>query len=354
MRAAVAGSAVLVAFLMLSTGLLPLALPQSPPAISVAGPPAPAPPMLWLKCGVFDPLKGLPPLAPELTLGESQGYFVVQFDGPVTADRQDWLSGASEVLAYLPDYAYVVRGADPEALRAHAGVRYVGPFEPAYKVAPRLSFTKDVIDLAVQCFARQDTDVVVERLGELGAAVMRSDPLMIQIRAPGALALAIARIPQVQWVEEYHAPVFENNADAKIIRVRSPNDGAYNYGTTGSLWSYNPSTGKYEGYAGANFTAALVDTGIDGSHPAFTGKKVAYYAYGYSDWTDYDGHGTHTAGTVLGNGAYRATDPGHGPARRIGRPARRQRRLLHLVPRRLCVGSGRPEQQLGRRLFRHL
>jgi uncharacterized membrane protein/subtilisin family serine protease len=300
--------ALALALLSVGTAFFPLASPQE--AVLVAPPPAPAagPPLLWLKAGVFDPAKGPPPLAPELSLRESQGYFIVQFDGPVTAGRQDWLASVSQVLAYLPDYAFVVRGTDPSLLEDHPGVRYVGPFEPAYKVAPGLPFSGAPRELLVRCFDRADQPLVVERLLGLGASDVRVDPSLIQVRAPGALALPIAWIPEVQWVEEYCPPVFENNAASKIIRARAQTNGGYT--GAGSLWNYNATSGKYEGYAGANFSAALVDTGIDGSHPAFNGKKVAYYAYGYSDWTDYDGHGTHTAGTVLGNGAYRSTSPG--------------------------------------------
>jgi uncharacterized membrane protein/subtilisin family serine protease len=309
MRAKKGGWALFLALLSLGTAFFPLAAPGEAARPPTPQAQAPEHPRLWLKCGVFDPAAGAPALAPELTLSESQGYHIVQFDGPVSAGRQEWLSGVSEVLAYIPDYAYVVRGADISGLRAHPGVRYVGLFEPAYKVAPRLSFSKEMADLAVLCFDRKDQPLVVERLLGLGASIVRVDPLMIQARGPGALALAAAFVPEVQWVEEFHPPKFQNNAAAKIVRIRSQNDGGYNFGTT-SLWSYNATSGKYEGYAGQNFTAALVDTGIDGTHPAFNGKKLAYYAYGYSDWTDYDGHGTHTAGTVLGNGAYRSTSPG--------------------------------------------
>ena len=295
--------------LMVSTAGFPLAMPQPAPDSAPSLPAAPEQPKLWLKCGVFDPVVSTADFAPELSLAGDQGYFVVQFDGPITTDRSGWLDSVSEVLAYLPDYAYVVRGADAALLRAHGGVRYVGPFQPGYKLEPRLSFSNEVRDLAIQCFDRLDYPLVVEMLLELGAGIVRVDPLMIQARAPGALALAIAYIPEVQWVEEYHQPQLTNNAAAKICKVRSQNDGAYNWGTT-SLWSFNATSGKYEGYAGQNFTAALVDTGIDGSHPAFNGKKVAYYAYGYSNWVDYAGHGTHTAGSALGNGAYRSGNPG--------------------------------------------
>ncbi|MBM4248961.1 MAG: hypothetical protein FJ149_05930 [Euryarchaeota archaeon] len=301
--------ALVLALLAVGTALFPLATSQeSPPEIALVAEPA-GPPMLRLKCGVFDPLAGLPPVAPELRLSGNWDYQVVQFDGPVTPDRSEWLDSVSQVLAYLPDYAYAVRTDDRSALRAHPGVRYVGPFEPAYKLEPRLSFTNEEVELAVLCFDRLDYPVVVERLLELRAGIVRVDPLVIRVRAPGALALAIAFIPEVQWVERYNPPALSNNAASKIVKVRSQNDGPYDWGTS-SLWSYNASSGQYEGYAGKNFTAAVVDTGVDGSHPAFNGKKVAYYAYGYSNWVDYYGHGTHTSGSVLGNGAYRSTSPG--------------------------------------------
>lgn len=75
-----------------------------------------------------------------------------------------------------------------------------------------------------------------------------------------------------------------------------------------SLWSL--------GFDGSGITIAIVDTGIDDSHPDLNGKVTAAKSFVQGEDTqDYDGHGTHIAGIVAGTGAassgnYKGIAPG--------------------------------------------
>lgn len=58
-------------------------------------------------------------------------------------------------------------------------------------------------------------------------------------------------------------------------------------------------------FSGQGVTVAVLDTGIDQTHPAFSGKQIVtrdFTGEGSSeqDVTDVDGHGTHCAGTICG------------------------------------------------------
>ena len=73
------------------------------------------------------------------------------------------------------------------------------------------------------------------------------------------------------------------------------------------------------GYAanGANVTIGSIDTGVDFSHPEFTGRLIAgkdWYANDNdpSDTPD-EGHGTHTTGTMAGSTVGVAGDLGAAP-----------------------------------------
>jgi len=268
--------------------------------------------LLRFKAGEFDPLTQSEPIPDILQLGESQGYFIVQFDGPVLEEWQLWLSGMGDVVAYMPDYALVVRAPGREAsdFLGNSHVRHVGFFEPGYKIEPGFDGSSFVRELNVVHFKGSDTETLCEQLTALGAVVISIDPVIIVVEASGSIVERMAFIPDIQWIEEHRDITFDNNAASKTSKVRQSADGAYNWASTTALWSYNPSTSTFEGYAGANFTAAIADTGVDGTHPAFNGKKVAYYGYGQAQWQDGMGHGTHTSGTVLGNGAIRSGDSG--------------------------------------------
>ncbi|MDP5181598.1 S8 family serine peptidase [Blastococcus sp. BMG 814] len=51
---------------------------------------------------------------------------------------------------------------------------------------------------------------------------------------------------------------------------------------------------------GAGVTVAVLDTGIDATHPAFSGVHIVQRDFSGSGDGDKDGHGTHCAGTILG------------------------------------------------------
>jgi subtilisin family serine protease len=87
------------------------------------------------------------------------------------------------------------------------------------------------------------------------------------------------------------------------------------------------------GYTGAGQRVAVVDTGIDATHPDLAGKVVAEqdFAAGTEDGLDHVGHGTHVASTITGSGAasggrYKGVAPG-----------------VRLVDAKVCVAEGCPE-----------
>lgn len=58
-----------------------------------------------------------------------------------------------------------------------------------------------------------------------------------------------------------------------------------------------------EGYTGAGVKIAIVDTGVDSTHPDLAGRVVAFKDFTGEGESDGNGHGTHVAGIAAGSGA---------------------------------------------------
>ncbi|HET6561591.1 MAG TPA: S8 family serine peptidase [Marmoricola sp.] len=67
-----------------------------------------------------------------------------------------------------------------------------------------------------------------------------------------------------------------------------------------STWGVSAVGADTSSRTGAGVVISVLDTGIDASHPAFTGVELVEEDFSGSGTGDRQGHGTHCAGTILG------------------------------------------------------
>ncbi|MFN2111036.1 MAG: S8 family serine peptidase, partial [Anaerolineae bacterium] len=289
----------------------------------------------------FDPLDvaAQPPVAPELRLSDAardaEGYYLLQFQGPI---QQEWVdtvvrSGVA-LYDYVPEFTFIAKLDDAARKRVERlpFVRWLGVYQPAFRVQPDLAVAAGVSDirsissygdtgaslhrqidggniaLLIRVFPDEDADAVSEAIRNLGGVVheVQQTAWRGTIRAdlPMDQLTAIAQMHGVQWIEP--APRWEltNNVAADVMHVREIWDGL--------------------GFRGEGQIVAVTDTGLDQGamapgvlHDDFedgngNSRVVALFDLVGDGAEDVNnGHGTHVAGSVLGNGIRSGSDPFH-------------------------------------------
>jgi subtilisin family serine protease len=131
---------------------------------------------------------------------------------------------------------------------------------------------------------------VLKRLKDQGVDIVGASKrkIRLSLAEDSALAAEIAALPEVATMEEYVPPKLHNDVARALLGIDAA--GA------------NP--GAAFPLAGADQIVAVADTGLDDQHPDFQGRIAGIVALGRrNSSSDPHGHGTHVAGSVLGDGA---------------------------------------------------
>jgi subtilisin family serine protease len=231
----------------------------------------------------------------ELAAVAPGGYAIVQFRGPITpADRAALEQTGVSMLEYVPDFAYLVRGAADQLAAAERlpQVQTRTSFTVADKLAPALlrAVSTGKTDLSsLRIISWPGEDAALER--DLCAASLSA-------AAPGdaQTLLQIANLPSVRWIEPESRPTLLNDTARAIMNV---DVGAW----------------QNHGLFGKGQIIAVADSGLDTGDmstmsPDFTGRLVATHVLSSGgDLGDNFGHGTHVAGSVAGAGVQSGADP---------------------------------------------
>ncbi|MGN0833844.1 MAG: S8 family serine peptidase [Kiritimatiellia bacterium] len=168
--------------------------------------------------------------------------------------------------------------------------------QPADKVQSRLAAVLSAgaasVEAAVVALSAEDrgrlVDCIVAGGGELLPGCV-NEGATIRARLPSALAVALSRRGDVHWLEKFERPQFLND--------RAVNAGAMN---VRQVWNLH-------GLSGAGQVVSTSDSGIDTGdlatlHPDLRDRVAGIKVVDGCSTNDVDGHGTHTAGSIVGDG----------------------------------------------------
>jgi hypothetical protein len=305
--------------LLLSASLLAADAPKpSPNGVGltiVAGRPAPA----W-EVGILDLATGridtarLPNLLVARERPPSGLRCVLQLDGPIDPARRAAIEATGTRLGdYLPHYAYLadLGRADLRALARTPGVRWAGRWQDAWKLDPtigqRTFATEERASIAatgrvvVEATLFADTtraaaeQAVLPTIaaapigGEVVGLFEIGEQLFVTVILPLAALGDLAAVPAVQFVEEAGEATLRNSSARWVVQTNVSNSTPFHdAGITG--------TGQVVG---------ILDSRINSTHcsfsdsPPFGASHRKILAYNASVGTS--SHGTHVAGTVVGD-----------------------------------------------------
>jgi subtilisin-like proprotein convertase family protein len=232
---------------------------------------------------------------------DDPGAYIVQARGPIdNAFRAMLAAAGAQIVSYIPNDAYLVL-APADAANELAGnplTQAVIPYEPYYKLQPSL------LGLAVEQQAlppgtalnlglfAANAGATEQQLEALGAKIIGSDQSpfgpVLRVLAPADWTV-LAQAPGVQRLEPAHSRVTANDLSRVTLGVAADPQVATDY-----LNLY-----------GSNVLVAVNDSGIDATHLDFkTGGSPPGRVFGLTagDLADTNGHGTHVAGIIAGDG----------------------------------------------------
>lgn len=261
----------------------------------------------------FDPLADAVPAAGSAWSVDAKQYGlrIVQFHGPTKAE---WLADLErrglKPLQYYPHNAVLVWGAADAAGSAEAGnhVRWQGAFLDDWKMDDDLVARSGRIrNVDVHFYNDGNVEAVIAALEAAGATVLTKAPAQPDkafydawIEVDRAALARIAQIPQVLWFG-YASP--EPKLDDELAtQTLAGNYNASNVPQVGYLpWLASIN------YNGSGVTWAVIDTGVDLTHPDLASRIAGGFSYpgcsttGGNDFSG-GGHGTHVAGIIAGQG----------------------------------------------------
>lgn len=261
-------------------------------------------------------------------------FFIVQANDPAAQTTlRAWLeSQGMSIIDYLPDTAYLVRlsRGDLARVQQRTDVFWVGLYQPAYRIDPKLDYVIEadpVHELKMQALfdaaINPDLSALHGKVSARGltvaASARRQRDQKVRVTGQAIKARDLATLPGALWVERFVDPELHNDvarSSANIVTGRGAQSGPMM--DVEDVWA--------RGIRGEGQIASAADTGLStGSLATLHGdfgqqssgtnpmRVIKGYALGRTTWSDPEtgggGHGTHTSGSIVGNGFNSGSNP---------------------------------------------
>lgn len=233
---------------------------------------------------------------------------LIQLDGPIDPARRAAIEATGvRILDFIPDNAFVVdtRSARRDAIMALPFVTAAVAYRSEWKVDPTLGqrvyetdamrriVDRGQVPAVVTLFPGADPAEVVRRAAGVAvvATHLEADRFVLEVTGGKTALEAMASIDGVSWIENAPEVTFRSNSNNRWV-VQS--------NISNSFPVYDA------GIRGEGQLIAVMDGRVSSTHCSFSDPGVAFgpehrKIQAYNASTGYDLHGTHVAGTALGD-----------------------------------------------------
>ena len=248
----------------------------------------------------------------------SSEYYIIQFNKPITKMMKDILINQGiEIYDYIPEFAFIIKSKDIdlEFLRKKTFVRWIGKYRPEYKISKKVLHNfyinkkkykeMDSLNLRITLFPFENIEEIKAELLRCGAKVENiistKWKTSIFIKISYTKIKELSEIRYIKWIENTPKCLLYNDVASDILNVKIPRQ-IYNlYGEDQIIAVCD--TGLDQGYS---YPEKLHDDFEDGLNNSRV-KIFDLVGDGASDVNS--GHGTHVAGSIVGNGFLSGCNP---------------------------------------------
>ncbi len=251
---------------------------------------------------------------------EGRDFYLLQFSGPVQEDwKNNLINQGVEILSYIPDNTFIAKIPTEMGWRAvnqSGHVFAVLPYQPEYKVSDTFEtpsvFTQDKTEKTMVKLVSTNVNSTfftqAEKLGAKFVSAINKTSFILEI--PINKIQSISQIEGVEWMEPFGEIKFQAPQQEETFS-QPPRTGDYTdltgYESGTKLMNLDAAWSK--GFHGEGQVVGLADTGLDRGSTVnilddFKGQILKGYTKALfgKNWEDPEGHGTHTAGSIVGTG----------------------------------------------------
>ncbi|MDB6057987.1 MAG: hypothetical protein JWO95_1831, partial [Verrucomicrobiales bacterium] len=216
------------------------------------------------------------------------GSYVVQLDHPLDKAFYDALKAVgAKFVSYIPNNAALIVASADVAKQLPYSTRLA--YEPYYKADPKIitgvSATNQFFRITGFAGGR---DGVAKAITQAGGEIVAEENMVfgpsLIAKVDSSRLADIAQSGAVQALEPAVPRARLNDLTRETLGIAADSTTAANY----------------LGLSGSNIVINLNDSGADGTHPDLTNRLTGDFPFSL---TDFDGHGTHVAGIIAGDGS---------------------------------------------------